>query len=66
MLIIKRSNCLYTAFGMVTLYKWSCSTQVERGLSHLVCCTATTSTFEQEHMLLLESSLQNLYDIYHC
>ena len=33
MLILRRSNCMYTAYGIITLYKWPCwsyITQVER------------------------------------
>jgi len=50
MLIIRRSNCIYTACGIVTLYKWTwwpCSMHVERGLSQPVYCTDTTSTYRE-------------------
>ena len=40
MFIIRRSNCIYTAYGIVTLYKWTwwpCSTQVDREDSPNLC-----------------------------
>ena len=41
MLILRRSNCMYRAYDIVTLYKWPCwsfSRQVERELSSLSTC----------------------------
>ena len=41
MLIIRKSNFINTASGMVTLYKWPSGAQVERELSQSVHRTAT-------------------------
>ena len=50
MLILRRLNCMYTAYGIVTVYEWlwwSYSTQFWRVLSQPVYCTATTITHRE-------------------
>ena len=42
MLIFRRSNCISTASGIVTLFRWLFSTQVTR-----VTCVLTQSSFCQ-------------------